>query len=129
MTVRWAGPYTTAPCTGADGAGAATYTTPHKLNGLVHSIVVKYAGDKPATTDVTVKTRGTSPAAPTFNLLVVANSATDGMYNPRLDAHKASDGTALTANNVLPLIDDYVQVVVAQANTDDTVTIWLGLVD
>ena len=121
------GPFTTDPCTGADGAGATTYTTPRRLTGLVHSIYVKYAGDKPATADVTIKTQGTSPACPSFTVLALANGNTDGLWQPRFDAHKAADGTALTLNNQVPFIDDYLQVVIAQSNTGDTVSIWLVL--
>ena len=121
------GPIITPACTGADGSGAATVTSQSIACGLVYAIYVQYAGDDPGTTDVTIATQGTSPRAPSYNLLVATNLATDVPYLPRGVSHIATTGVAGTDNDQMLPVDDYVKVTVAQANTGDIISVWLFL--
>jgi hypothetical protein len=122
------GPITTPACTGADGSGAATVTTGEKVTGLVYAAYVSYVGDDPATTDVTISTRGTSPAAPSYNILVATNLAADVLYYPRAVSHVNTTGVAGTTNDQLVPVDDYITVTVAQANTGDIIKVWLMVI-
>src|SRR5512139_278040 len=115
------GPHSSGACVGADGAATVTTTSAVRVEGLVHAIYLSYVGDDPNTTDVTIKTLGTSPSCPSYNILLRANSATDGLLLPRFDTHKNTDAAALTTFTGLIPVNDYLQIVVAQANTDDIV--------
>jgi hypothetical protein len=123
------GPITTPACTGVDGSGAATVTTALKVTGFVYGVYVQYVGDDPATTDVTVKTEGTSPMAPTYNILVATDLATDKLFLPRMDTHLATTGVAQSMNDALVPVDDKITVVVAQANTGDIISVWLFMLE
>jgi hypothetical protein len=95
----------------------------------VQGIYVKYNHSPPAgTTDVTVKTVGTSPAPPTYNLLVLTNAATDGWFYPRVQVHDTA-GSAIAAEYTPLLIHDLVNVTIAQANDADNVDVWFLLDD
>jgi hypothetical protein len=122
----WYGPITTPACSGADGVAAATVTTSEPINGFV-ACYISYTGDKPGTTDVTIATLGTSPYCPAYNILVVSNSATDGMRIPQIECVSA-DGAALGIYASVP-INDRIVVTVAQANTGDVIKVWLYVVD
>jgi hypothetical protein len=123
----WFGPITTPACAGADGVAAATVTSSIIINGFVAAAYIQYVGDDPATTDTTIATLGTSPVCPTYNILVVTNSATDALHVPR----KACVDTAGAANGEYAYIpvNDYVKVTVAQANTGDVINVWLYILD
>ena len=123
------GPITSGACTGADGSGAATGTSSVPVCGFVYAVYVQYVGDDPATTDVTVKTQGTSPRAPSYNILVATDLATDKLFLPRGISHVGTTGVAGTTYDQLTPVDDYIQVVVAQANTDDVINVWLFMVN
>lgn len=109
---------------GADGAATVDKTTLHKLCGKMSAIYVKYNGDKPATTDVTIKTAGTN--APSVTFLTLTNKNTDGWFFPRMipDDLVGVDLAALVVAEPIPF-DDYVTISVAQSNTDDTVDVYL----
>jgi len=121
------GPIITAACTGADGSGAATITTDSIVTGWVDAIYVDYVGDDPNTTDVTIKTEGTSPRVPSYNLLVATNLATATLYIPRTVSHLATTGVAGTTYDQRLPVDDKIVVTVAQANTGDVIKVWLLL--
>ena len=123
----WYGPITTPACTGNDGSGAATVTTADIVRGCCKAIYISYVGDDPASTDVTVKTQGTSPACPSHNLIVATDTATDKLYPMQVISY--DEAAADTTHGVPPPVDDYVTVVVAQANTGDIIKVWLYLVN
>lgn len=119
------GPINSGAAVGGDGVATATGTSTTPIHGFIYSVYIKYNDAPPAgTTDVTVKTKGTSPAQPSINVLVVTNAATDGIFIPRLDSCK-NDATLLTDYNQMAPVNDYVQVVIAQANAADNVDVWL----
>ena len=127
MSITMTGPFSSGACVGVDGASTVTTTSAVRVTGLIHAIYLSYVGDDPATTDVTIRTLGTSPAAPSYNILVRADSATDALLLPRFDTHKNTDAAALTTFTGLMPVDDYLQIVVAQGNTNDIVYYWLFL--
>lgn len=121
------GPINSGAAVGEDGSATATGTSTMPYSGFIWAIQVKYNDSPPAaTTDITVKTKGSNP--PSITLLAVANGATDGIYYPRADGSKPADGTALSTNSQMIAIEDYIQVVIAQANAADNVDVWLYLV-
>jgi hypothetical protein len=128
----WVGPLNSGVAAG--NAGAATKNTDSTvvLTGIVRAIYVKYNDSPPAgTTDVTIKTKGTN--APSYNLLVIANGATDGYYQPTLVAHDTA-GAGRTYDGTRPVampiyIDDIINVKIDQADAADSVDVWLWLED
>lgn len=123
------GPLNTGDTTGGAGTSTANATSTKVLNGRVQGIYVKYNGSPPAgTTDVTVKTVGTSPYPPSYNLLVLTNAATDGWFYPRVQVHDTT-GSAIAAEYTPLLIHDFVNVTIAQANDGDSADVWILLDD
>lgn len=121
------GPFTSGAATGADGSATANDTTSNRIRGSVKAVWLKYAGDKPGTTDVTLATAGN--AHPATTILSIANATTDGCFYPRAQA-QLTDGTALTYDGTynVPVeifIDDNVKVTISQTNTGDSVTYWM----
>jgi hypothetical protein len=68
--IRLVGPIE-CPCTGVDGAAAATVDTNQRVCGFVEAVIVTYTGDKPGSTDVVVATKGSTMPAQT--LLTLTN--------------------------------------------------------
>lgn len=121
------GPINSGVAAGGAGVATANASTSHIVSGRVMGIYVKYNDTPPATTDVTIKTVGTSPAPPTYNFLVLTNAATDGWFYPQVQIHDTA-GSAIAAEYTPLLVHDNINVTIAQANSGDSVDVWL-LVD
>jgi hypothetical protein len=122
------GPINSGAAVGGNGVATATGESTKKLTGVIYAVVVKYNDSPPgATTVATIKTKGTSPSAPTHNILVLTNTATDVMKFPRMDACTTA-GVANSTNDLPVPIDDIAQVVIAGANAGDNVDVWLYLI-
>jgi hypothetical protein len=125
MSMHVAGPFNSGAAVGGNGVATANADTPIRICGWVVGIYVKYNDSPPAgTTDVTVKTKGTSPEPPTYNLLAISNAATSGWFYPRAAVHDTV-GAAITGEYTPLLVDDYLNIVIAQANAADNVDVWL----
>ena len=123
------GPINSGSTTGGAGVSTANASSTVILSGRVQGIYVKHNGSPPAgTTDVTVKTVGTSPYPPTYNLLAIVNAATDGWFYPRVQVHDTA-GSAIAAEYTPLVIHDFVNVLIAQANDADSIDVWLLLDD
>jgi hypothetical protein len=123
------GPLNTGQTTGGVGTSTANASSTVVLHGRVQGIYIKYNGSPPAgTTDVTVKTVGTSPAPPSYNLLVVTDAATDAWFYPRVQVHDTA-GSAIAAEYTPLLVHDLINVTIAQANDADSADIWILLDD
>ena len=123
------GPINSGAGTGGAGAATSTGTSTNIISGFVYAVYVRYNDSPPAaTTDITVKTKGTDPACPSTTILTIANLATDVLKLPRLDTCTALLGTANSTNDALIPVNDYIQVVIAQANDADNIDVWLFLV-
>src|SRR5690242_15569866 len=108
------GPINSGVAAGGAGVATATGETNHPIVGALYSVQVRYNHAPPATTDITIKTKGTN--APSITLLAKANNNIDALFLPRVDSCLAADGSAANNNNWFIAISDIVQVVIAQAN-------------
>jgi hypothetical protein len=127
--MRLAGPYNSGAAVGGDGVATANTTNTSVLVGRIQGIYIKYNHSPPAgTTDVTVKTLGTSPYPPTYDIEVVSNAATDGWFYPRVLVHDTA-GATIAGEYTPLLIHDLVNVTIAQANAADNVDVWILLDD
>ena len=121
-----AGPFSTGAAVGSAGAATANADSDIRLTGRVIGIYVQYDDSPPATTDVIIKTVGTSPAPPTYNFLSLTNANTDGWFYPQEQIHTTT-GTPVAAEYTPLLVDDYLNASIAQANAGDSVTYWVML--
>jgi hypothetical protein len=117
------GPFNSGVASGSSGSATANADTPIVITGLITGAYVRYNDSPPAgTTDVTIKTKGTN--APSYNILVLTNAATDGLFIPRKQAVDPTGAAITGANEVIP-VDDYLNIAIAQANANDSVDVWL----
>ena len=122
-----AGPFSSGIAAGSAGTATANLDSTNRLNGKVVGIYVLYNDSPPAgTTDVVIKTKGTSPAPPTYNLLSLANAATDGWFYPQIQVHTVA-GSLISAEYTSLLVHDLINVSIAGADAADSVTVWLLL--
>ena len=128
------GPINSGTAAGSAGSATANNTTTTIISGRVVSLYVKYNDSPPAgTTDVTIQTLGTSPSPPTRVLLTLTNAATDGYFQPSVPMHDNA-GAAVTFDGtnelyVAPYVHDKIKVTIAQANSGDSVDVWLMVED
>jgi len=121
------GPINSGAAVGADGAATITAYSTQKIVGLIYGVYVKYNGDKPGTTDVTIATKGTAPSIPSTSILTLTDKNTDGLFLPRIVSHSALGVANSLVEMEIP-VEDVISIVVAGANTDDTVDVWLLVV-
>lgn len=127
MSLSLVGPLNSGAAVGGAGVATSSYTSTVVVRGVLLGMYVRYNDSPPAgTTDLTVKTVGTSPYAPSHTFLSISNAATDGWFYPQVVAH-GTNGATLTDWYVQPVIYDYVSVTIAQADADDSVDVWLLL--
>ena len=126
------GPINSGDTAGGAGTSTANASSTNELHGMVLAVYVKYNGSPPAgTTDVVVKTVGTSPAPPSLSFLTLTNAATDGYFYPRtiaqdlVGATTTYDGTNEIYTPVV--IHDKINVNIAQANDGDSIDVWILL--
>lgn len=124
--MRILGPLSSGVAAGSAGSATANQNSSQLVSGEVVGIYVKYNDSPPATTDVTIKTVGTSPSPPTYNLLVRTNANTDGWFYPQVAVHDTA-GAAIAGEYRSQLVHDYLNIVIAQANANDSVDVWLLL--
>lgn len=118
------GPLSTGAASGGSGVATASSTTAPEMFGHLVAAYVKYNDSPPATTDLTVSTAGVSPHAPALTLLSLSNVNADGWFYPRVALHTPSGGLAGSLYSYAPVYDQ-ITVLIAQANNDDSVDIWL----
>lgn len=114
------------------GAGVATATSPSKMvRGKILAVGVTYLLTPPATTNIILRTRGEHGPAQT--VLSIPNANTNAWFYPRVSQQDnagvaklyAAAGEEVATEYV---VADNVELNVAQANDDDSVTVVL-LVD
>ena len=121
------GPYNSGVAAGSAGAATANTDYSTKVEGKVKAVYIDYKGTTPpATTDVTIRTKGTNPAAPSLTILKAENINTDGWFFPVAQVHLNTTGAAISAiyNDGIP-INDSLNVLIAQADPDNNVDVWL----
>jgi hypothetical protein len=95
------------------------------IDGLVVAIYVRYNDSPPAgTADVTIETAGNT--TPAYNLLVLTDAATDGLFIVR-DNPVDTAGSSQASNWDLIPVYDNIKVTIAQANNGDSVDVWFLL--
>jgi hypothetical protein len=125
MTVKMVGPINSGNAAGSAGSATANANSDIVLKGRVIGIYIQYNDAPPAgTTDVTVRTVGTSPSAPLYNFIVRSNSATNGWFFPMVQACDAAAG-AISSIYTNPVVYDYVNVLIAGADAGDNADVWL----
>ena len=85
------------------------------------AVRLDYGATAPATTDVTVRTDRREAGDDWRNLLIRSNSNADGVFYPRVNAHK-TDATTIPAgdNPYEPqVVHGYIEVLVNQCNAID----------
>ena len=124
MSVDVIGPIESGAAVGGAGVATISKTMGVDAIGLLLSVYVEYTGDKPGTTDVLVETLGADPVAPAETLLSLVDKVTDGWFHPRL---LIDTNLGVEVANVYDYfaVMDKVKVTLAQANTDDSVRVWL----
>jgi hypothetical protein len=107
------------------GAGVAVgEASSRALSGTLLDVYLDYHASAPATTDVTISHEDPSRG----NIIVRTDSATDGLFSPRVATHK-SDSTATGAYDTFP-INGKIKVAVAQCNAlTGAVTVRLTYID
>lgn len=105
------------PITGSAGSAIGLLTTSRPLNGRLQGVYIDYV-TQPATCDVTIKTTGN--AAPSQTLLTLTNANSDGWFYPRPLLCNTSGVSLITTNEEF-VIDDYIQVDVAQGDAGSVV--------
>lgn len=129
MTISLFGPINSGAAVGADANATANANSNKLVIGKVLGISIHYDGDTPAgTTDVIVKTVGTTPEIPSQTLLTISNSSTDYFYMPRVIPHDVAGGAlaALTAAEPMT-IHGYVNVKIQGTDAGGNVDVWLLL--
>ena len=124
--MNFLGPFNSGAAAGSAGSALASANTSHVVRGYIVGVYVKYNDSPPATTDVTISTQGTSPAPPTYNILVLTNNATNGWYYPRMQVHDTAGAALSGVYDFIP-VHDILTVAIAQANAADNVDVWLML--
>ena len=94
--------------TGVAGSASGTGQTDHVITGVIVGANVNFHASAPATTDTTIRTT----TAPTYNILVITNSATDAFIQP---AGKPVDNanTAITNSHAPIPVNDRITVALA----------------
>ena len=119
------GPFSSGAAVGSAGSATANLDTPTRIDGRLVGIYVLYNDSPPAgTTDVTIKTVGTTPAPPTYDLLVLTDAATDGWFYPQVQIDDTA-GAPIADEYTPQLVHDYLNIAIAGANAADSVTVWL----
>src|SRR3972149_6722404 len=93
--IRLIGPVNSGDTTGGAGVSTSNADTPSPVVGRLLSLYVKYNGTPPATADVVIATKGTSPAPPALTILTLTDVQADGWFHPRHQVH-GNTGARLT---------------------------------
>jgi hypothetical protein len=130
MSVRLVGPINSGPALGGAGVATANKDSSGPLTGKLIAVYVKYNDTPPAgTTDVVIATKGT--LAPAITLLTRTNTATAGLFFPRLYQQDAVGvDLQFAATFKIPAeipIADYVNVKIDQCDANDNIDVWLWL--
>ncbi len=121
------GPFNSGAAVGSAGVATANADFNTKLSGMVKAVYIDYKGTvPPATIDVTITTKGTSPSAPPLTILKAVNINTDGWFFPRTPVHLHTTGVAIANvySEGIP-INDSLNVLIAEADSDNNVDVWL----
>lgn len=124
MSVRLVGPISSGVAAGSAGSATASNTTTVAISGRVEFVIITYDDSPPSTTDVVVATAGTN--APAYTLLTVANRNTQYAHPLVNSAYEENAGAVAYLS---PTICDYITVTISQADSGDSVNVYLIVSD
>lgn len=100
--------------TGGAGVAAGTGSTERPVRGFVHGVYLNFHASAPgATTDTTLRTKGNS--APSYDLVVVTNSATDVFLTLATKPVDVANGAIAASHRPWP-VADHLEISIAQAD-------------
>lgn len=126
MTVRLSSPISSGSAAGSSGSATSNGNSETSLVGRVIGIYVKYNDACPVTTTVTVRTVGTSPSAPTYDILKLSAANTDGWFYPVMQCYDTA-GMLLVGAYKDVVVSDTVNILIENANAGDSADVYLML--
>lgn len=121
-----AGPFSSGAAVGAAGSALSNADSTIILVGKIMAIYVEYVGSPPSTTDAVIKSKGTSPAPPTYTFLTLTNKNTSGWFYPHVLIDDVL-GVDIAAEYTPQMIHDLINVSIDGANAADSVNVWFLL--
>lgn len=126
MTIGLKGPYNSGAAVGGAGAATIQANSDVILRGQILAVYFRYNDSCPGTTDFTLRTLGTDPFAPSYNILAKANANTDGWFYPAKQQCDSTGGAI--ANAYVPIVvEDYLNLLLAEADSGCSVDVWIML--
>lgn len=121
------GPLSSGTAVGANGEATAHNSTAQAVLGHLLGVYVKYNDSPPNTTDVVIATIGTDAGSPPAQtLLTLTNKNTDGYFFPRIAPDDTSGVEVETPPMLIPIpFYGRVDVLIDDANANDSVSVWL----
>jgi hypothetical protein len=121
------GPLTSGAAVGANGEATAHTSTEHAVSGQLLGVYVKYNDSPPNTTDVVIATIGTDAGSPPAQtLLTLTNKNADGWFFPRIVPDDATGVEVETPPMLIQIpFSGRVDVLIDDANANDSVSVWL----
>lgn len=117
------GPISTPAAVGGLGVATATVQTSQLIVGELCGVYIQYNDAPPVTTDVTIRTVGQTGVLPAHTIMVLSNANANLYTAPRVQARDVAG--ALIAGEYVPvMVNDFLQIDLAQANAGDSVTLW-----
>ncbi len=121
-----AGPFSSGVAVGSAGVALADGDSTIILVGKIMAIYVEYVDSPPSTTDVVIKSLGTSPAPPTYTFLTLTNKNTDGWFYPHVLIDDVV-GVDIASEYTAQMVHDLINVSIDGANAGDSVNVWFLL--
>jgi hypothetical protein len=120
------GPINSGAAVGGNGVATANQTGALVVKGHISAIYVRYNDAPPAgTTVVTVATAGNT--APAYNIDVITNAATDGLFVVRKLQKDIANADIAGSYGYIPVADN-IKVTIAGANAGDSADVWLMVI-
>ena len=121
-----AGPFSSGAAVGSAGSAVANADSTIILMGRIMGIYVEYVDSPPSTTDVIIKSKGTSPAPPTYTFMTLTNKNTDGWFYPHVLIDDVL-GVDIASEYTAQMVHDLINVSIDGANAGDSVNVWFLL--
>jgi len=122
-----AGPFNTGPAVGSGGSATINIDTP-VLIGTIIAVGLQINLADPVygtgSLDLTIATKGLYPAPLPQSILTLTAASADGWFNPRPPIHALTGGAIANQYDVGIPIYDQVNLLVENADPDDTVDVW-----
>ena len=121
-----AGPFSSSAAVGSAGSALSDADSTIILSGKIAGIYVEYVDSPPSTTDVVIKSEGSSPSPPTYTFLTLTNKNTSGWFYPHVLIDDVL-GVDIAAEYTAQMLHDKINVSIDGANAGDSVNVWFLL--